>query len=120
MANRGFRELPVWQKSVDLAAEVYALTATFPHEERYGITGQVRRSAVSVSSNIAEGSGRATTPALINFLSYSRGSAKETESLLLVSQRLGLLTPARVERAILLTDEVSRMLSGFRRSLLSG
>ncbi|HET9425600.1 MAG TPA: four helix bundle protein [Gemmatimonadaceae bacterium] len=93
------------------------MTASFPVEERYGITQQVRRAAVSVSSNIAEGSGRATTRALISFLSYSRGSVKEAESLLLVSQRLDLLAPARAETAMRLTEEVSRMLSAFQRHL---
>jgi four helix bundle protein len=117
MSVRGYQDLLVWQKSVELAVEVYQLSALFPTVERYGITQQVRRAAVSVSSNIAEGSGRATAPALINFLSYSRGSVKETESLLLVSQRLDFLPRSRAENAMALTDEVSRMLLIFQRRL---
>jgi four helix bundle protein len=114
---RGYQDLVVWQKSVELAVAVYELSAFFPATERYGITQQLRRAAVSVSSNIAEGSGRATAPALINFLSHSRGSVKETESLHLVRQRLDFLPFSRAEKAMELTDEVSRMLVTLQRRL---
>ena len=119
MRVESYRDLVVWQKSVDLAAEIYALTRRFPSEERYVIKSQRWRAAVSVSSNIAEGSGRGTTPDLINFLSYSKGSVKETESLLLVGQRVELVTPLAAARALGLTDEIARMLSTMRRSLRS-
>jgi four helix bundle protein len=115
--SKGFRDLPVWERAVDLADEVYALSRSFPQAERFGITSQLRRAAVSVSSNIAEGSGRGTTPDLGRFLSYSRGSVKETESLILVSERLRFASAADVRRTLDLTDELSRMLVGFRRSL---
>ena len=89
---RDFRDLIVWQRSVDFIVEVYQLTRRFPVDERYGITSQLRRAAVSVSSNIAEGSGRTSLPDRRNFLGFSRGSMKESESLLLVSQRLGFVS----------------------------
>jgi four helix bundle protein len=113
----GYRDLPVWQKAVDLAEVVYDLTNRFPRSERFGITSQMRRAAVSVSSNIAEGSGRATTPDLRRFLSYSRGSVKETESLVLVSTRLRFVSLAEIEQVLGLTDEISRMTLGLRRTL---
>ena len=117
MARMGFRDLVAWQKAVDLAEEVYGLSSRFPRAERFGITNQMRRAAVSVSSNIAEGSGRGTTPDLRMFLSYARGSVKETESLLLVSLRLELVNEPQVAKALKLTDEISRMLSTLRKSL---
>ena len=89
---KGYRDLPVWQRSVDLAVEVFRLAKQLPWEERFGITSQLKRASVSVSSNIAEGSGRHTTPDLRKFLSYSRGSVKETESLLIVCNRVELLS----------------------------
>src|SRR4051812_43855003 len=116
-SNRGFRDLPVWQRAVDLAEEVYGLSSRFPSDERFGITSQMRSAAVSVSSNIAEGSGRGTTPDLRRFLTYSRGSVKETESLVLVSTRLRFASDLEVARVLSLADEVSRMLFGFRASL---
>jgi four helix bundle protein len=114
---QGYRDLQVWQKSVDLIEEVYALSRVFPREERYAFTTQIRKAAVSVSNNIAEGSGRGTTPDLLKFLSYSRGSVKETESMILVGERLQFVSPAQTVRVLGLTDEVSRMISGLRNSL---
>jgi four helix bundle protein len=117
MHQKSFRDLPVWQRSTDLAVEVYRLAKRLPRNETFCLSAQMRRAAVSVSSNIAEGSGRATTPDLRNFLSYSRGSVKETESLVLVSQKLDFFSASDVAVALELTDEISRMLSGYRRSL---
>ena len=117
MPIRHFRELIVWQRSIDLIAEVYRLTRQFPADERFGITSQLRSATVSVSSNIAEGSGRAATKDLLHFVSMSRGSIRESESLLLVSQRLDFLTPDAAAAAMGLTDEVSRMLASLRSSL---
>ena len=112
-----FEDLLVWQKAVDLAANVYDLTARFPASERFGLTSQLRRAAVSVSSNIAEGNGRATTNDYLNFLSHSRGSTFETRSLLRVSTRVDLVRRAEVEPFYELTNEIGRMLSGLRTSL---
>jgi four helix bundle protein len=117
MPANTFRDLPVWQRSADLAEEVYRLAWMLPREETYCLSAQMRRAAISVSSNIAEGSGRATTPDLKNFLSYSRGSVKETESLILVSTRLEFFAPEDIRTALAMTDEISRMITGFRRSL---
>ena len=88
MKVQSFRDLIVWQKSVDLIDEVYRLTRQFPPEERFVLSSQLRRSSISIAGNIAEGSGRFTSRDYLNFLSQSRGSVKESESHLLVAPRL--------------------------------
>jgi len=86
---RDFRDLGVWNLAMDIFQSVYSTTAGFPREERFGLTGQMRRTAVSVPSNIAEGNGRGTTKDYIRFLQISRGAAAELETQVLLSQRLG-------------------------------
>ena len=86
-----YKNLKIWQKSVDLAVKVYKSTNNFPKEEMYGLTSQIRRCAVSVPSNIAEGSGRNTDKDFRNFLGYSHGSSYELETQLLIANRVGFL-----------------------------
>jgi four helix bundle protein len=117
MSVLSFQDLTVWQRAVDLAVDVYHLTKRFPAEERFGMTSQLRKAAVSISSNIAEGNGRATTKDYVNFLSTARGSLFETKSLLVVSGRLDFAGAADVDRLLRSSDEVGRMLSGLRSSL---
>jgi len=114
---RNFKDLVVWQKSVDLAVAVYELSRSFPREERFGLTAQIQRAAVSVSSNIAEGSGRATTKDLLHFLGISRGSLHETESLGIVSERLGFAAQANLTRVLDLPDHTGKVMTLHRRSL---
>lgn len=99
-----FKELKVWQKAVKLAVAVYKKTAFFPSEEKFGLTSQIRRSAVSVPSNIAEGCGRNTEKGLSNFLGYSLGSQFELETQLIISKEIGLLNEENFET---LTRELS-------------
>src|SRR5690242_579410 len=117
MKVQSYRDLLVWQRSVELVDEVYALSRLFPREEQYVLTSQIRRAALSVANNIAEGSGRGTTRDLLNFLSTSRGSVKETESMILVGQRLQFIDLSQSAKALGLTEEVSKMISGLRNSL---
>ena len=117
MRVRNYRDLVVWERAVDLVAEVYRLSAGFPREEQFGLTSQMRRASVSVTANIAEGSGRATSRDFLNFLSYSRGSLKETESMVFVAQRLGFVSTPECTQALSLADETSRMLIGLRSSI---
>lgn len=112
-----FRDLLVWQRSVDFIVEVYSLTRHFPADERFGLTSQVRRAAVSVSSNIAEGSARTTLKDRRNFYGMSRGSLKEAESLLLVSQRLDFVAPPACVTAFGCSNEIGRMLTRLRQNL---
>jgi four helix bundle protein len=116
-AVRDFRDLIVWQRSVDFAVEVYQITRAFPADERFGVTAQLRSAAVSISSNIAEGSGRSAPKDRRNFYGISRGSLKESESLLLVSQRLGFVTEPACAVALGFADETSRMLTRLRQNL---
>jgi len=117
MRVRDYRDLVVWQRAVEFIAEVYRVSARFPRSEQYGLTAQVRRASVSVAANIAEGSGRATSRDLLNFLSYARGSLKEVESMVFVAQRLGFVSPADCSEVLRLADETSRMLTGLRLSI---
>ncbi len=86
-----FRRLDVWHESVDLAARIYELTKNYPVDERYGLTTQMRRAAISVSSNIAEGAGRGSTKEMARFLRVAIGSICELESQMEVSRKLGLV-----------------------------
>jgi four helix bundle protein len=114
MPLQSYRELIVWQHSVELTIDVYRLTRGFPPDERFGITAQVRRAAMSITNNIAEGHGRATRGEFLNSLSIARGSANEVENCLLVSQRLQLATPANIEPLLTRTNQIFRMLAKFR------
>ena len=103
---------------MEFVAEIYRISDRFPREERFGLTAQVRKASVSVSANIAEGSGRATSRDLLNFLSFARGSLKEAESMVFVAQRLGFVSAADCVEALRLADQTSRMLSGLRVSIV--
>mgnify|MGYP001363477556 FL=1 len=96
MTITSYRDLKVWQMSVDLAEAVYSLTQDFPKTEVYGLTAQMRRAAVSVPANIAEGHGRETTGAFIQFLRVAQGSLKELETHAIIAQRLDFMSaPAK-------------------------
>ncbi len=111
MALSGYKELIVWQKSMDLVEEIYILTKDLPKDELYGINAQMRRSAVSVPSNIAEGHSRRYTKEFIHFLAVSQGSCAELETQLLICNRLNLLEEGQTERALSLCGEIGRMLT---------
>ena len=117
MRVRSYRDLVVWQRAVEFVAEIYRVSAGFPQGEQFGLAAQVRRASVSVSANIAEGSGRATSGDLLKFLSYARGSLKEAESMVFVAQRLGFVSAAECVEALRLADETSRMLAALRVSV---
>jgi len=119
MSVQHYRQLKVWQKAMDLAEQCYQATRTFPKEELFGLTSQIRRAAASVPANIAEGQARYHTKEFLNHLSMARGSLMEVETFLLLSQRVGLLTAQAVDSLLTLTDEISRMLTGLRQSLES-
>ena len=114
---KSYKELVVWQKAVELVAEVYAATAQFPREEIFGLTSQLRRSAVSVPSNIAEGQGRATKGEFVQFLANARGSICELETQILIARKLGCLSPEGGQILASRTTEVARILNGLLTSL---
>ena len=117
MKVKKYSELIVWQKAMDLTCEVYSATRRFPKEEIYGLTAQLRRAAVSVPSNIAEGQGRQTTNEFLHHLSIAYGSLLEAETQTLIAERLGYLERASVERLMERTSEVGRLLNGLSNSL---
>jgi four helix bundle protein len=112
-----YKELIVWQKAVELVGEVYAASSQFPREEVFGLVSQMRRCAVSVPSNIAEGQGRAAKGEFVQFLSHARGSLFELETQLLIAAKLVYLSPKRHEDLGLRTEEVARILNGLLTSL---
>ena len=112
MPVQSHRQLIAWQKAMDFGAEVYRVTRTFPKEEMYGLTSQLRRAAVSIPSNIAEGQGRQTTGEFRQFLGHSRGSLLETETQILLCERLNYLDNQTMETLIQQAAELGRILNG--------
>ena len=108
---KDFKELRVWSKAHELTVSVYVMTRTFPKDEIYGLTSQVRRSAASIGANIAGGCGRRSDGELCRFLQIARGSASETEYHLLLAKDLGLLSESDFRKAEHKVLEVQRMLT---------
>ena len=102
---------------MDLAVLSYALTKRFPKEELFGLTSQIRRSAASIAANIAEGHGRENSGSFIQFLRIAQGSLKETETHLLLAERIGLLKPEELKPAMQKCDEIGRMLRSLIRAI---
>ena len=111
MQIKDFKELTVWQKSMKLAAEVYRITKKLPKDELFGLTNQLRRAAVSIPSNIAEGNGRDSTKEYLRFLYIARGSRSEVETQLLLCVELGYLKESDIEFVLGLSTEVAKMLN---------
>ena len=114
---RDFRELKVWEKSHALTLEVYKATKSFPKEEIYGLTSQIRRSSASIPANIAEGCGRSGEPELARFLLIACGSASELEYHLLLSRDIGLLNSSDHDRLTEDIIEVKKMLTTLVKKL---
>jgi four helix bundle protein len=108
---RTHRDLDVWKLSINWVEAVYRCSATWPPDERFSLTSQVRRSAVSVAANIAEGAGRKGTGEFIQFLGIARGSLAEVETHLLIAERLNYLTPDQLRPVLADLERIGRMLS---------
>src|SRR5215471_19054840 len=100
MSVQHYRQLIVWQKAMEVAEKCYQATRSFPKEEMFGMTSQIRRAATSVAANIAEGQGRHHTKEFLNHLSIARGSLLELETLLLLSQHVGLMAETTVSELL--------------------
>jgi len=118
MKVRNYRELIAWQRAMDLVEEVYKSTKEFPREEIYALTGQIRRAAVSIPSNVAEGQGRRSTNEFLHYLSISYGSLREVETQILIAQRLQYINEVKCERLMEMAGEVGRLLNGLMTSLV--
>jgi four helix bundle protein len=112
------RDLIVWQKAMDLAVLIYDLSKLFPKDERYRLTSQITRAAVSVPANIAEGHARGTARDYANFLAIAKGSLMETETCVMLAIRLEYVKPEQAQPALDLITEISKMLTSLRDKLI--
>jgi len=112
-----YRKLKVWVRALDWTEQIYRATAHWPRDERFGLISQIRRSSVSVASNIAEGAARRTTGEFIRFVGIAQGSLAEAETQLLLASRLGYLPNAQAGALLGASDEISRMLAALAVSL---
>lgn len=107
------KELDVWKKAMDLVEEIYRVSKEFPGHEKYGLTNQIRRAAVSIPSNIAEGSGRKSDKELLQYLNFALGSLAETETQIMIALRLGYTSD--ITNSLNLITEVRKLILGFRK-----
>jgi four helix bundle protein len=117
MGAKNYEDLIVWNKAMDFVEAVYVASSTFPSDERYSLTAQLRRSAVSVPSNIAEGEGRFSRADFKRFLSIAHGSLREAETQLRIANRLGYLDTVQLHATLELAGETGRLIRGLSRSL---
>ncbi|SKB81872.1 four helix bundle protein [Daejeonella lutea] len=112
-----FKNLTVWQRSIDLTTEIYSITREFPADEKYSLTSQIRRAAVSIPSNIAEGAGRKSNKEFKNFLSISTGSIFELETQIIIAHRLNFIDQLIMSEIIFKISEIQKMLFGLEQSI---
>ena len=115
--SRSYSDLLVWQKSMDLATEIYKLCKLLPAEEQYSLCSQMQRAAVSIPSNIAEGFGRSGISEQKHFLSIANGSRTELQTQLLLCERIEYLSREQTKSALLLTEEIGKMMYSLSQSL---
>ena len=118
--TRSYKDLVVWQKGIALAKLAYRLTESFPSAEKFGIVAQMRRAAVSIPSNIAEGQARRTTGEFVQFISHAEGSVAELDTQLILSIELKFCNGTATDSTFALISEIRRMLNALRRKLCAG
>jgi four helix bundle protein len=116
---RTYRDLEVWQTGMSLVEACYRLSSTFPREEQFGLTAQLRRAAVSIPTNLSEGSCRHTTNAFINHVSIALGSHAEVETCVEIARRLGYVSAEQQAELMVTCDTTGRLLNGLLRALQS-
>jgi four helix bundle protein len=119
LKTSGYKDLLVWQKGIALVKLVYRISSVFPAEEKFGLVSQMRRAAVSIPSNIAEGQARHTKGEFVQFISHAEGSLAELDTQLIIAVQLNYCTQAQADRALQLVSELRRMLNALRRRLTS-
>lgn len=117
MSIKTYKDLLVWQKGIQIVKEVYLLCKYFPKDEIYGLQSQVKRSSVSIPSNIAEGWGRKYTKSYVQFLKYSRGSLLELETQMIIAKELNFISAEKFNKIESLIIEESKMLNAFIKSV---
>jgi len=120
MTMRPHHKLEAWIRAIQLVTDVYKSSEQFPKEERYGLTGQIRRAAISIPANLAEGAGRRSQKEFAHFLSNSQGSASELETELIIANRLGYLDEATFAKLIAQLERIGRLITGLMRHVRSG
>ena len=118
MKSSDYKDLLVWQKAMDLTVEVYSIVKLLPQEETYALSDQMRRAAVSIPSNIAEGQGRDSSKEFVRFLSVARGSLRELSTQLEICERLGYINQSNTSRSSVLITEVDKMLTSLATKLM--
>ena len=118
MQGKNHKELLVWQKAMQLVVDVYNLIRLLPKEETYGLSDQMRRAAISIPSNIAEGNARSSQKDMVHFLYIAQGSRAELETQLELCELVGYISKERLEHVLMQTQEIGRMLSGLIKSTL--
>lgn len=118
MQGKNHKELLVWQKAMQLVVYVYNLIRLLPKEETYGLSDQMRRAAISIPSNIAEGNARSSQKDMVHFLYIAQGSRAELETQLELCELIGYISKERLEPVLMQTQEIGRMLSGLIKSTL--
>ncbi|TZF81042.1 four helix bundle protein [Pedobacter sp. BS3] len=113
------KELKVWSKAIDLAIRIYEISAQFPSDERFGLTSQVRRCAVSISSNISEGAGRNTKGEFIQFLGIANGSSYELQTQIVIAEKLGFIDSNLSSEILKIIDELQKMNYKLQKSLMN-
>jgi four helix bundle protein len=116
MPSRNYRDLIAWQRAMDLVEGIYRVSRSFPKDEQYGLTSQMRRAAVSVPSNIAEGQGRGSDAEMVRFLRIAHGSLRELETQILISERLRYNGSEQATKLMEMAAEVGRLINGLIRS----
>lgn len=110
-------KLNVWKKAIEFVKQIYQVTGLFPSEEKFGLVSQMRRSAISIASNISEGAGRNNKKEFNQFLGIAQGSTSELETQLIISRELGLLTNQIADELIEELDSISKMIIGLQRAI---
>jgi four helix bundle protein len=115
--SRSYRDLEVWKLSIEFVKEIYLITEKFPKSETYGLTNQIRRAAVSIPSNIAEGQGRNSSKEFRQFLGIALGSVAETETQLLIAKEINFLRSYELEPLLVTVDRIRKMIKGLSKSI---
>lgn len=114
---RSYRDLEVWQKAIELVKDIYNVTRTFPDEEKFGLTVQIRRASISIASNIAEGHARMSTAEFMRFITIAMGSTAEVETQIILSYELGYISKDTKKKLMSHTDSIGKMLRKLHQSL---
>jgi four helix bundle protein len=114
---QSYRDLVAWQKALELVTEIYRISRTFPKEEVFGLSAQIRRAAVSIPSNIAEGQGKGTTGEFKLFLGHAKGSLAELETKIIIARNLNYLSQSEADNLLTSSAEVGRILNGLLSAL---